>query len=247
MKILRQILIIFFLGLIPALSEAAIAFRNKTFTVKTSPSTSTTLTEPTSAAQNDIIFVWAVLGYQTVTASTPTGWTLLYTIQTNQTKTYLYWIRRGASAPTYTFTYSSVDYAEFSVTAWSGVITSGSPIDVSASNASVQKAPAHPDCPSVTTTVANTVVIAFGMGWSGWSTIAGTPSGYTAREVGVNGNNNDLAVFSKAVAVAGAENPAAITGALNPGVSNDVAEVTVALKPDGASSAAPIRHRVIQN
>ncbi|MEZ0391058.1 MAG: hypothetical protein ACAH59_02505, partial [Pseudobdellovibrionaceae bacterium] len=59
MKILRQILIILFLGLLPALSaEGAIAFRSKSLTVKSSASTTATMTEPAGAAQNDILFMW---------------------------------------------------------------------------------------------------------------------------------------------------------------------------------------------
>ncbi|MEZ0392249.1 MAG: hypothetical protein ACAH59_08545 [Pseudobdellovibrionaceae bacterium] len=232
----------------PSSAEAAIAFRSKTFTSFGTSSTSKTVTEPAGAAQNDILFLWMVLdGSPTVT--TPTGWTLLHSIQgVKPSKTALFWIRRGASAPSYVVNFTSSGYGEFSVTAWSGAETSGSPIHKNTTNGTRFVAPPEPDPPAVTTTVANTMIVIFGMGWSGWSSIAGAPTGYTIRESGVNGNNNDIAVASKALAAAGTEDPGKFTGGvLNPGNQNDVAEVTIALMEPGAVSAAPVRHRVIQN
>ncbi|MEZ0392325.1 MAG: hypothetical protein ACAH59_08930, partial [Pseudobdellovibrionaceae bacterium] len=143
-------------------------------------------------------------------------------------------------------TYANSDYSEFSVTSWSGAETTGNPWDQAAAATPAKVAPPYPNPPSVTTTVTDTLVVVFGMSWAGWDPLATMPSGYTMREQGSNGNNNDVAVGPKALAAATTEDPGTFTSTLNPGNTADTAAVTIALKAVGASGpAGRIRHRVI--
>jgi hypothetical protein len=89
--------------------------------------------------------------------------------------------------------------------------------------------------------VANTIVIAFGMGWAGCQASSYTvPTGYTAVELGSTGQ--DACVAYKAVASAGNENPPAFTnGSAN---LDEVIECTVAIKPP---AAAPVMSSWIGN
>lgn len=223
----------------PCFSQAAIAFRSKSF-ISHASSTSSTPTEPAGTVQNDILFMWVVIN-SSPTITPPTGWTELYALSAPNSIQYrLYWIRRGSSAPSYTISWSTSQYNEISVTAWSGVATSGNPYDVTANNTPMSRNPSNPNCPSVTTTVANTVVIAFGVSWGGWSTTAGAPTGYSIAEGGVNGDHNDIGVAYIVKAAIGAEDPPAFTG--TQGTADQVAEVTVALKP---ALLGRVQHRTI--
>lgn len=244
-NILSFISILFFAGLIniffPLEAQAALAFRSKIH-LAVNNTTGATPTEPAGASANDILFMWVLVqATPAPTVTGPTGWTQLYSADTttNGLAIRLYWIRRGSSAPSYTISWTLGGYAEISVTAWRGAVTSGNPYDVTASNAWTSKNPSNPDCPSVTTTVANTLVIAFGMGWTGWTTVATPPTGYSLAEGGISGNNNDLGVAYISKAAIGVENPSAFSG--DAAGLNEVAEVTVALKP---FVPPPIRHRV---
>ncbi|MGZ3769959.1 MAG: hypothetical protein ACXVCP_08160 [Bdellovibrio sp.] len=223
---------------VPAGAEASVAFRSKSF-VWNGNNTAETPPEPAGASQNDILFMWVLLnGNQTVTP--PAGWTELYS-NGGSVSIHLYWIRRGATAPNYGISWSTAVYNEVSVTAWSGAATSGNPYDVMAGNPITSRTPANPDCPAVMTTVANTVVIAFGMTWTGWGTTAGAPTGYMLAEGGISGSYNDLAVAYTAKASPGVEDPPAFSANLN-NASGYVGEVTVALKPQLQQR---VRHRVI--
>ena len=245
MKNLAFVFIVLFQFGLVSQSEAAISLVNKTFT--TNSNVNFTATEPALTAQNDIIFMWfLVSGDPNITGPTG-GWTQVYAGRgSGSIGSYLYWIRRGASAPGYTVSWVGGNYYEVSVSSWRGAATSGNLWDDLKSNPATDRNPSNPDCPSVTTTTANAWVIAFGVGWTGWTTTATPPTGYTIVEGGTNGNNNDIGVAYKIKAAAGAEDPGAFSGQAA-GTSNDVGEVTVALKPAGAAAAAPIRHRVIQN
>ena len=232
---LALIIFIFAILLSAPDARAFIALRSKTYTTNTS--TTVTPAEPAGAAQNDILFIWMeIQGDQVVT--TPTGWTELYHLQStpNFLGGHLYWIRRGSSAPSYVISWTGgAMYYEVSVTAWSGVRTNGSPFDVTNPRTPIARNPSNPNCPAVLTTVPNTVVINFGMGWTGWTTVASPPAGYTIAEAA--GPNLDLAVAYIAKPAAGAENPGPFSGQASG--SNDVLEITVALAP-----ALTIKHKV---
>jgi hypothetical protein len=237
--------IAFYLGF-PSRCDAAIAFRSKTFAWDNHSVSSFTATEPTGAAQNDILLMFALIsGSPTITP--PTGWStaISYLAGSTDLSIRVFWIRRGSSAPNYTVSINSAtNYYEVSVSAWSGVVTSGTPFDAATNATPTSRNPSDPNCPSVTTTVANTVVIAMGIGWNGWNTTESAPTGYTLVEGGINGDHNDSAVAYIAKASAGTEDPPAFSGAI--GGSGYVAEVTLALTPNTGGST-PVRHKVIMD
>jgi hypothetical protein len=229
--------------------QAAIAFRSKSFNYTGTSTTSLTVSEPAGAANNDILFMFVVANGNP-TFSTPTGWTQVFTpyqTTTDKLAIGLYWIRRSSTAPTYTISWTgslgTYPWVEVGVTCWSGAITSGTPYEGLVKTTNYRAPPAYPDPSAVTTTVANTMVIAFGMTWSGWATTATPPTGYTIAEGGVNGANNDTAVAYKAVATVGTENPGAFTGLSNSTNWYDIVEAALALKP--ASTPVKVFHRVI--
>ena len=221
-------------------SFSAISFRSKSLSTGQS-NTSITASEPSGTAKNDLLIMFIVLerGYTNFIA--PSGWTQLYNLtSTNNANVLIYWIRRGVIAPAYAMSWTSAKYIEVSVTSWKGVITSGTPFDATASNVISQSDPANPNCPAITTTVKNTMIIALGMTWAEWrSEGAWAPTGYTLIQ---GSSNHDLiGIASKVLTAAGFENPSSFTNA-NGGL-NDKAEITLALKP----SASPVKHRVIFN
>jgi hypothetical protein len=205
-----------------------VTFRSKTF-VTSSATSSVTLTEPSGAAKNDIM-VMVFNTYNGLTGVTPpAGWTQIYSSVTAVTDTYVYWIRRASSAPSYTITFSgTTTYYEGSVTAWSGALQTGSPIGGITTTAGRAINPANPDPPSVTTTTDDSTVIAIGVTWHGYNPGGATPpTGYTLVEGSTDYINIGIAFKDKATA--GAENPSAFTNA--EGSAEYVFELTFALKP----------------
>src|SRR4051812_4741510 len=155
----------------------AVAFRNVSHNTTSSAATMA-ITQPAGATVGDIILLWVLIEVpQTVT--TPAGYTLLNSWLGTNCNVYLYWTRDW-SAVTVSFSALST-YAEYSCCAYSGCETSASPIDTAA-YAAVRTGTDAPNCPSVTTLSANTVVIAFGAKWGG-STGAkwGAGGSYTLR------------------------------------------------------------------
>lgn len=223
----------------------ALAFRSASHTAD--GTATITPSEPAGAAQNDILFYWHVIGNpSSVITDDLTGWTLLNTWTGSLTITRLYWIRRGASAPDYSITTDSSQYQEASVTCWSGAKTSGNPYGAT-NYVAAHNATTPPNCGSVTTTAANSLVIAFGMGWNGWVSTNGwtAPSGYSDADsgAGTSINNGDLGVFYKAIASAStSEDPGIFTGMLNgdggSAPDNNLAEGTVELLVDTGPTAA---------
>lgn len=201
-----------------------IAFRSAQFAGAAS-GTDLTITEPAGAAQNDIMvcfFLVAAAG----TPGAPTGWLVL----TNGLQGFdglfdyhISVIRRGASAPSLTWTTGGSFYREGQIICISGASTAGTALDaveVMAKANGNGGANSNPDPPSVTTATANDLVIAGGMNWSGsggggWV----AQSGYTIRSDNTPGNVIVVSTRTALVNPAGAEDPAIYTGGPAPGAS----------------------------
>lgn len=194
---------------------ASPAFRAITSTQ--SSGTGFTATEPTGAAEWDILF-WLVGWVGNPTGlSTPSGWTEIGSSVSNITVK-LYAIRRGSSAPTLTFpTWTGTfDYTQ-SMIAFSGATRSGAVHEAIAStgernNASYPTPTGNgtPNPASVTSLTPNAVIIAFihdqiGSGGADWS----APSGYTLRTTGSASWRNGIA--SKALGAPAADDPGVFT------------------------------------
>jgi hypothetical protein len=200
-------------------------FRSKVQNTGTGATTSFA-SEPAGAALDDILWLYVVIAVGATGITNPSGWTQLYSITTSNAVTRLLWIRRGSSAPALQVTWTGSFYYDGAIGAWSNCKKTGNPYNTHAESGTTSRNPANPDCPAVTTTVPECLIVAFGMGWSGWVTTATPPSGYTLRHGETS--NYDTGFAEKQLATATTEDPGAFA---DQGTGpNDVVEITVALE-----------------
>lgn len=198
----------------------AIAFRatSEQAAVKT---TSGEVPKPTGVVSGDIMlcFVAVIKGTLTVSMS---GWTLIEKLEPGSKMTgALFWKKYEGEAGPYAYTWGGAEaFRSATIVAYSGV--SGTPVNVH-SGASSGSASTKSIAPSVTTTVANTMLVYGSVNEEGNSTTV--PAGMTARV------NNDAFFSDVAQATAGASGTkeGVITGA----VFN--AAMLVALAPEEAA------------
>lgn len=216
----------------------AVAFRSQANS-GTGTAANVTGTEPAGAAQDDILI--ACLYIESDTAVTaPSGWTNTFDgvaalneleIGSSDYRQYLYWIRRGASAPALQWTFSSA-FRGVSIAAYSGALTSGDPFSFcSLAERDNQSAATFPDI-SGTTDDANELLIWFGACFSNSS--SGTqPTGFSER---LDSAGLVWELADKAQAAAGGTGT--VTGASYSGGSNDPASVVmVGLRPPAVGGA----------
>lgn len=173
---------------------AAPAYRNHTIGGY-STAANITASEPSGAAQNDILCADLYIESDT-TVTLPSGWTATFASTTMMQEAnfsgqafrhYKYWIRRGASAPDLTWVFSS-SFRAILVTAYSGALTSGDPF--SFVDQDVRDSDANrtiPDC-SGTTSDADELLVWTAMTWTS-PTSSTQPTGYTER-LDMNGGND---------------------------------------------------------
>jgi len=142
-----------------------------------------TCSAPSGVASGDIM-VATVVWFDSLglTVTPPSGWTLFSTAEFTvftpggPVHSKLYWKLAGGSEPAdYTWTISAGPYTEVGILAYSGVDNT-TPIDASASDIGEGGGTVTP--PSITTTVANTVLLAF---LHDYGNAMSTPSGMTQR------------------------------------------------------------------
>ena len=213
------------------------AFKSNTSNF-TSSGTSLTPVEVSGWANDDIVLSAAVVGVGGGAITGPTGgWTTLASVDGTNSRFRVWGIRRRNAALSLGISWGVAAYGEYSVSAFSGCDSGATLYDVLAVNGAAQRNPTNPDCPSITTTVPETLVVAIGMGWSGAASSWGPPTGYTMAS-GVTPTLLDLCSAYKRLATATTENPAAFTGSAAGGL-DDVGEFTIALKgPQVVASAA---------
>ena len=214
-------------------------FRSKSFQGQSS-GTSVSATEPAGATSGDVLLALIAVGGNP-TLTVPSGWTLIpgTTYAGTAVGTKVYWIARGGSAPSYSWSWTGAQYAELIVLCYSGADNS-TPWNVVqlASNNSVS---APVTCPAVTTTVPDTAVVLLGMYWGGiFAGTWGAPSTYTIREPNST-TFGDSGAADKSVASVGTETPGAWSGSWA-GTGQNSSGVTLALKSPqgGAPSARPM-------
>lgn len=180
----------------------------------TSAASSLVFTEPSGAAENDILFLvvqwWRAGGRSITTNPTSNGWTSLVSLTGDTDQgAHLYWRRRGSSALTTlerTFAHDlSAGWIEGEIIAVSGCPTTGDPWDDI--QTSTQADRAAPDGPSATSAGAERLALVIGWTWSSAGTGgASAPSGYTRTRTGVDAEG----AFSATKGVgSGADDPAA--------------------------------------
>lgn len=201
-------------------------FRAKTHSLTANPG------EPAGTAAGDDVFLWVISN--TGTPAAPVGWTVLGTWIGTNSRFALWWIKRGSSAPSYTWT-GGTGFIESSAEAWQGRVSSSTPVAVV--KAAHQINPQNPLCPATASSPADTTVILFGGSWTGSvGSVWAPPATYTIREDGGATVGNDLMSADKLLAVAGVETPAAFSN--GSATLDDVAEATVTLLPDSVGGVA---------
>ena len=174
----------------------AVTFRTTTSDyLETTAPRSMTITEPSGAAENDILIALVVMGTEVTGITAPSGWTEFHSSDntTNLSRFRGWWIRRGASTPadmTFEWTNAS-NTREWICIAAVGCKTTGNPWNAMGTPAAGTNAnPANPDPPSVTTTAANCVNLIVGQ--AGIALVVLEGLGVCLHEV-----LHDLAVFSR--------------------------------------------------
>lgn len=202
----------------------AVAFRSASDQFGTG--TDITATEPSGAAQGDILIAMIVAG-ATATVTIPSGWTQLYTEGPNQMRYVACWIARGASAPSYTFTLSTSVFRQVTVWAFSGGDTT-TPFSGQAAGSVINTTNVDP--PSATPGTVDGMALAIAGHWGGANPFV-PPSGYTLRG---NTGLSDIGGATKALSSTAAEDPGTFTG---PSGSNDAVGITLLLAPGAAPPA----------
>ncbi len=198
--------------------------------------TSLTISVPSGTAANDLLLA-TISTDGDVTFNTPTGWTLLNqgpSPGNDSTLAVFYRIAGGSEPTTYTFTWSGNQQAAGAILRYTGV-DSITPINTFATATGTS---ASPTAPSVTTTVADTMVVRiFGADFSG--TIS-PPPGNTLR-VGLSSSTGNGATSLGAAdltqAAAGATGTAAFTY-----VNEQWRSMTVALAPSKFPGCADLNN-----
>ncbi|KPK38533.1 MAG: hypothetical protein AMJ69_08220, partial [Gammaproteobacteria bacterium SG8_47] len=121
------------------------------------------ISKPTGTAQDDVMIASFSIRSNSATITPPSGWSLVRRINQTSVGTYsslaVYIKVAGASEPSsYTWTLASYTYVAAGIATFSGVDTA-SPIDVE-NGAATSTTTRNPATPSVTTTVANAMLVA---------------------------------------------------------------------------------------
>lgn len=166
--------------------------------------TSPTLSEPAAAKNGDVLFAFA-LSSAAGAVTRPAGWTPLYAAATANVAWDVSWIRRGETAPSLTWGLTGSVYREIYVVclqSTAGIITLAAQ---SASGTTGNSALVGPDPPPATPTAPTSLALCMGFHFDGSVTSAWACAGYTAQTV--NALGDDGCLFSKALSVAGIEDP----------------------------------------
>lgn len=229
------------------MASPAFAATAKNFVFGGSP-TSISLTEPGGTGSGYGLVMQLLVendgaaGPGTVSLNTAGTWEALSTVSTGAFDLYTWVNRRGGSAPDYQVNFSNAldgtfQYAELTLMTATGIVATGTIQDVYAYGTPGTGTTVDP--PSITPTSIETLILAWGTSWAGFSA-SGTPSGYTLRQ----GNDGfDTIVASKALATAVAEDPAAFTAT----GSDSQVGFTIALRSvaAGGGGSPPARHRLL--
>jgi hypothetical protein len=166
----------------------------------------------------------------------PSGWTLLETRSVGgDYERWVYWIRRGGSAPDLTVSWAGANNWEWTMCAWTGALSSGDPFESTAQNTVTSGT--QPDPAAVTTATADTTVIVYGGSWRGFAAPAGAISGYTTAMNGTIGGDAGFAqaIAYKAVASAGVEDPGVMSNSASGSDSIDALTIVLASVATGGA------------
>ena len=205
---------------------AGITFVNEVSGVVQGATTTTDVTLPASIAEGDVL-VFMIAADANLANTEPTdpidvdisrdGWFNLFASEDASVDGYIYGLVCGASPPTAVrvrgSSSSSYD-APYVCQAWRGV--DARVFDARSGNDYTTGSSTTPNPPSVTTVTDDALVIAFAMQDDDDNTVSVWPTGYTNQTEkgtgnGGTGSQATIAMSSKIVTTAGAENPTAFT------------------------------------
>jgi MSHA biogenesis protein MshQ len=184
-----------------------------------------TINKPAGTIQNDVMIASIGFSPNTLTIPTvPAGWTLVRRVDNpnaNANSLVVYWKTAGAAEPAnYAWTFSAAGYLAGSISTFSGVDTT-TPVDIENGNCTQQGSCATTTLshatPSVTTTVANTMLVT-----SHTYSSAGTwaPPGAMTEAVEVQHGNQSLGVNYVLQAAIGATGAKTATASAQADVGN---------------------------
>ena len=225
-------------------ADAAVTYRAAATANNGAGTTTLSLGMPTGTTTNDImIAVISVRGGSGVTVTVPAGWAFINEQNTSTPmKNVMYYkIATSTDAGPYDFTFSVANKASGVIASYSGVDTA-QPIDVN--NSQTNTSSTTLTAPSLTTTVANSMLVA-GYGTATSTTMAGG-SGMNIRGYDASTGNGGTSrtttglqdVLQPAIGASGAKTMTAGSGAINAGN-------IIALRPAPVSSQA--KYRFFQN
>lgn len=139
----------------------AIAFRAaSTSETGASGATSITLSKPTGTLDNDVMVALIAIRDKTVTITAPSGWTLHRSDShpSATLRTLVYWKRASSEGSTYQWTWTGTLNAAGAILGFSGVVTSGDPVDTS--GATNNASGTSGTFPSITPAAANSMLVA---------------------------------------------------------------------------------------
>lgn len=230
--------------LLPAASEAAIAFRSGASTDLSGLGASITINKPTGTAKGDVLIASIAVRPQTVTITAPAGWTLVNRQDNaggsaNSLAVYSK-VATATEPASYTWSFSANTGNEGGILAFSGVDNT-TPINVSGGSITAATTTTF-TAPSVTTTVTNTMIVtAHEYSSSGrWTAPPGMTEVYDVASLAVpDVLGISLLGSFRAQAAAGATGTFSATAVGN---ADTGAGITVALRPVvcGAVAADPV-------
>jgi len=229
--------------LLPAASEAAIAFRSGASTDLSGQGASITINKPTGTAKGDVLIAAIAVRPQTVTITAPAGWTLVNRQNNaggNANSLAVYSKVATATEPaSYAWSFSANTGNEGGIQAFAGVDNT-TPINVFAGT-TTGSGTTH-TAPGVTTTVTNTMIVTAHEYSSSdrWTAPVGMTEVFDVASLAVPDALGIALLGSyKAQAAAGATGTFSATAASNAGQG---AAITVALRPVvcGAVAADPV-------
>lgn len=220
-----------------------ITFVNEVSGVIQGATTTTDVTLPAGLAEGDVL-VFMIAADADLVGTEPTdpvdldisrdGWFNLFASDSEKVDGYIYGLVCGAIPPTAVRVRGSSSFAydaPYVCQAWRGV--DARVFDARSANRYTAGSSATPNPPSVTTVTDDALVIAFAMQDDDDNTVSTWPTGYTnqiEKNTGNGGtsNNATVAMCSKIVTTAGAENPTAFTFS----GSDSWSTCSIALMPD---------------
>lgn len=186
------------------------------------------ISKPTGVADGDILILLLYWEAVPPDLSLPSGFAEVVTGGYGSvSKLAAYWKRASSEGSTYTTSWTGSVFNVSMMAAFSGCRESGSAIDVSAAGTGANASSIT--YPSVTTTVADTMLVLVGASYWGSEN---APSGFSTA-IGSGGGSG--AIFYKSLAATGSTGT--FTGST--GFSENALGHTIALMPPGAAAKAP--------